>query len=169
MRQLPLQPQRIASGFTLVELMITVAVIGVLALVAVPSMTAMINNSQVTSQTSELTSALQLARSEAIRRNATVTLCPSTDGSSCVSSSDWAGWVIRGRDNVANAVDVIRSNTTSSKTDITGPAAGIAFKPSGVLDSQACVMVASKAADSKRRITVMVSGVVSSSNTGTCP
>lgn len=169
MRQLPLKPQRIASGFTLVELMITVAVIGILALVAVPSMTAMINNSQVTSQTSELTSALQLARSEAIRRNATVTLCPSTDGSSCVSSSDWAGWVIRGRDNVANAVDVIRSNTTSSKTDITGPAAGIAFKPSGVLDSQACVMVASKAADSKRRITVMVSGVVSSSNTGTCP
>lgn len=157
-----------AGGFTLVELMVTLAVIGILALAAAPAMTSMINNSQVNSQASELTAALQLARSEAIRRNAPVTLCPSADGSTCASSASWAGWVVRGRDNAAGTVDVIRSNTAGSKTDVSGPAGGIVFKPSGLLDSQACIMVVSKAADSKRQISVMISGVVSSSSTGTC-
>lgn len=149
--------------------MVTVAVLGILAVIAMPSMTALINNSQVNSQASELTAALQLARSEAIRRNAPVTLCPSTDGSACAASATWAGWVVRGRDNVAATVDVIRSNVTNAKVHISGPATGIVFKPSGLLDAQACVMVASKAGDSQRRISVMISGLVSSSNTGTCP
>ena len=51
------------QGFTLVELMITVSVIGVLAAIAYPSMTALINNSRAQAQASELAAGLQQARS----------------------------------------------------------------------------------------------------------
>ena len=168
------QPVR-PHGFTLVELMVTMAVIGILAVVAVPGMTALINNSRLSAQSEELVSSLQLARAEAVRRNARVTVCPSTDGATCASSSTWSGWVIRGRDNVNGVDDVIRSNRVSGSVQISGPAAGIVFKPSGLIDAQQVVTVCMPTTNptyNQRSLTVMISGVVSSSKangSGACP
>lgn len=164
-----------SRGFTLVELMVTVSVIAILAAIAVPGMTALINNSRINGQSEELVSSLQLARAEAVRRNARVTVCPSTDGSTCASSTSWSGWVIRGHDNVNNVDDVIRSNTVVGGVQINGPAAGIIFKPSGLIDTQQAVTVCmptSNPSYNQRVLAVMISGVVSSSKAnggGACP
>ena len=168
------QPIR-SHGFTLVELMVTVAVIGILAVIAVPGMTALINNSRLNAQAEELVSSLQLARAEAVRRNARVTVCPSTDGSTCASSTSWSGWVIRGHDNVNDVDDVIRNNSVAGNVQISGPAAGIVFKPSGLIDAQQVVTVCMPTSNptyNQRALTVMISGVVSSSKVnggGACP
>lgn len=87
------------SGFTLVELMITLAIAMILITLAVPSFTLMINNAKVTSATNEFVAALNLARSEALKRSNTVTVCRSnSDFSACstAASENYTtnGWII---------------------------------------------------------------------------
>ncbi len=77
--------RRLASrGFTLMELMVAVSVLGILTAVAVPSFTNMINTNRLASQSNELLSAFQFARMEAIRTNSTVTFC----GASAADASE---------------------------------------------------------------------------------
>jgi len=139
--------------------MVTVAVIGILAAIAAPSMSGMIDNSRVTGQTEEMVSALQLARAEAIRRNARVTVCGGTGGV-CSGSTTWANWTVFGLDNTLATPtnDVIRDTAVSGSMVITGPAAGIVYKPSGLIDTQQKVEVG--ISGNKRCLLVLVSGVV---------
>ena len=57
------------DGITLIELMVTIAVIAILATIAVPSFQEIIKRNQVAAQTNELIALIHLARNEAIRRN----------------------------------------------------------------------------------------------------
>ena len=83
------------GGFTLVELVITMAVLAIVLSMAVPSFKDMIANSRSTSLASELSAAVNFARSEAVKRVKRVTICPSSNGTSCLTSSDWAkGWLV---------------------------------------------------------------------------
>ena len=82
-------------GFTLVELMITLAIAAIVMSIAVPSFNTTIQNSRITTQTNEMVSAINLARMEAIHRGTTVSLCASSDQSSCSGSNDWSvGWIV---------------------------------------------------------------------------
>ncbi|HYQ21986.1 GspH/FimT family pseudopilin [Stenotrophomonas sp.] len=90
----PVSTMAAAAGFTLLELMITVAVLAILVTVAVPSFTAMIARNQITAAGNDLIAALQFARHEAVRRNAAVQVCASGDGQDC-SDAGWQTWVVR--------------------------------------------------------------------------
>ena len=83
------------SGFTLTELMITVAIVGILLMVGLPSLKTFMQGSQVVAATNELVSALHVTRSEAIKLNKKVTICVSSDGKTCLSSKKWVqGWIV---------------------------------------------------------------------------
>ena len=81
---------RSGRGFTLIELMVTIAVAAILTAIAVPSLGELIRNNRLAAAGNELVTALQLARAEAVRRGRPVSICSTDDGSSCVSST--SGW-----------------------------------------------------------------------------
>ncbi len=162
------------AGFTLIELMVTLAVAGILAAIAAPSMTGLLNANRLSGAAGELTATLQLARAEAIRRNARVTVCASADGLTCSNTGNWARWIIHGTDNATGTDEVIRDQTPSGSVQISGPAAGIVFRPSGIIDAQttvtACVPV-SNPPQNRRVVTVMISGTLATTSEnggGTC-
>jgi type IV fimbrial biogenesis protein FimT len=86
---------RAQRGFTLIELMTAFTVLAVLLGLAIPTFLNVIRNNRVTTQTNDLVSALNYARSEALKRSNTVTACSSTDGASCAGATDWStGWIV---------------------------------------------------------------------------
>ncbi|MFO1433639.1 MAG: GspH/FimT family pseudopilin [Candidatus Competibacteraceae bacterium] len=86
---------RSAKGFTLIEMMITVAIAAILLTVAVPGFQAFIANNRLSTQANTFISSLQLARSEAIKRNLSVTVCQSGDGQSCNTTNGFEqGWIV---------------------------------------------------------------------------
>lgn len=83
------------KGFTLLELLFTIAVAAVIVSFGVPGFMSLIDNNRAVSHTNDLVAALNLARSEATRRRSTVTVCSSTDGATCAASDDWStGWIV---------------------------------------------------------------------------
>lgn len=91
----PIQSCAHGRGFTLVELMVTLAVAAILLTMAVPSFRTTIQNNRLIAEANDFVTALHLARSEAIKRNTPVTMCKSADGTACTTAGAWEqGWIV---------------------------------------------------------------------------
>jgi type IV fimbrial biogenesis protein FimT len=82
------------SGFTIIELMLTIAVAAVILSIGVPSYQGLMERNQLTSGINQFISSMSLARSEAIKRNQRVLICPSNDGATCSGIQYESGWII---------------------------------------------------------------------------
>ena len=97
------------NGFTLIEMLVAVLIVGVLLMVAAPGFSNLISNNRMVSEVYALRATLSHARSEALARRAPVVVCPTADGLSCADSNDWSTGYMTFADtddnNVANPAD----------------------------------------------------------------
>ncbi|MBD9361166.1 GspH/FimT family pseudopilin [Methylomonas fluvii] len=84
-------PSDYLDGFTLIELMVTITIAGVLLGVAIPSFTSIISSNRLSTSTNELVTALNLARSESVKRSQSVTV-RKVDDNSFTHLGDTANW-----------------------------------------------------------------------------
>ncbi len=90
--------KRAQPGFTLLELMLVVAIGSILLAIAVPTMGNFIRNSRITSAANDVMAGLHFTRSEAIKRRVPVTLCTSASAvtdlnPTCAASALLTGWI----------------------------------------------------------------------------
>lgn len=92
----PLAPPSAGKGFTLLELMITIVVGGILMAIAMPAFNSFVQNDRDSTQINTLVSSLNYARSEAVRRNtsAGVEVCPSGGGNICNVGAAWSQGIV---------------------------------------------------------------------------
>ena len=86
------------TGFTIIELMITLLVLSILLAAAVPSFREFTRNSRVIAAQNDLVTAMSIARSEAVKQSADVILCPIDNPAvpTCITGTNWAnGWMVQ--------------------------------------------------------------------------
>lgn len=81
-------------GFSLVELLVAMTILAILLAVAIPSYNSLILSTTANQYASSMAESALLARSEAIRRNTAVSVCVSTDGTTCGSGGWEQGWLV---------------------------------------------------------------------------
>lgn len=122
---MPCIPTR-QRGFSLLELMTTIAVVAILLAIAVPSLRDVIHRNQVSSASNELLASLAYARTEAISRGQLVSMCPSANGAAaCAGGTTFdTGWIVytypagAASANVAYASSSILLRATTVRTGV---------------------------------------------------
>jgi type IV fimbrial biogenesis protein FimT len=115
-------------GFTVTELVVTVGIVAILAGIAGPGFSTFMDTMDAKTASMQFVADLSMARSEALRRNSSVTMAP-------VSSSWTNGWTVTGKDSSGNSVTLVSRGALRKSLSINAPTTGLTFLSSGRLQT----------------------------------
>ena len=157
------------NGFSLIELLFTLIIAAILLAVGAPSFSNVIKDNRLTSQINSLVSALGMARSEALKRSQPVSVCKSSNGTTCnanwtASNQGWAVFVDADQSGSINAgEEILRVNgTLESGTTLRFSNNFLTFDSQGSSPglSGTFVLCDDRGASSAKAIIVLASGLV---------
>lgn len=151
--------KNVSSGFTLIELMVTIAVLAIIVSIAAPNISTQLANQRVKSTTATLVNALKEAKAESIIRRQPLTI-----------SFDNTNKVINIQHIVSGKVDsTVESYRYDAKSTIKSDRSSNEFKPNKVAEVTTYTICDSNSAASPIKILVSATAVISNRSEGTCP
>jgi type IV fimbrial biogenesis protein FimT len=177
--------QVLNGGLTLIEILIVLALVGILLTIAIPAYSSFVTYNRMAAEMSDFTQTLMLARSEAIKRGETVTVCTSGgSSSSCSDTANWnQGWIVfvdpSDSQSIGPTTTVVRVFPPWTGTDTLvgtgGVANAISFSPLGILVGAGTgggVVTLNDSANNvsfRRCVTIGVSGTLTQAQGAQCP
>jgi type IV fimbrial biogenesis protein FimT len=173
----------VSKGFTLLELIIIIAILGITMAIAAPGLGTMIANNRISGDVNDFVAALQFAKAEAASRVNPVTICKkNTTSTGCVAGGDWQqGWIVFSDldgDASVDAGEAILLNHETLDARITfggtaGVTTSITYRPSGttsVTSTEVLIICDNRGfADSAKGVLITITGrgsVMKASDTG---
>ena len=155
-------------GFTLIELMVTIAVGGILISMAVPAFNDFVLNDRDIGQINSLVASFNFARSEAIKLNTGgIQICPSADGLNCSGTAQWGnGWIVV--DTLGNPpLQYVPAFAGSNNVTATGAGqTGVTFASTGLVSQPVTIEVCdTRGAAYARDVEVNATGRAAASRT----
>ncbi len=171
------------AGFTLLELVIIIAILAITMAIAAPSLSTMISDNRITSGVNDFTAALQFAKAEAAARISPVTICKKNNASNnCTVGNDWQqGWIVFADTNGDGDVDgddviLLNHEALDARLSFGGTAqvaSLITYQPSGttsITSAQVLIMCDNRGfVSAARGVLVTITGrgsVMKASDTG---
>ena len=157
------------KAFTLIELLITITIAGILLLVGVPGLMDFIESSNLKSQTNSIAGALNLARSNAITTGIPTNICPASDNSLTACGTDWNNPIIvyenfNNTPEYDNNTDEIIETINAAEKSITRTSTSsnniITFADLGISDSPCSLVISNSSQSYYRRITINHQGTL---------
>ncbi|MGL5814392.1 MAG: GspH/FimT family pseudopilin [Aeromonas sp.] len=123
-------------GFTLIELMVTVALLSILLMLGVPSFNSLIKSMNLTTQANQFVASVQLARSEAVRRNRNVLLSAQAGNAALHWERGWQVWIDSNGNGSLDAGELIRQFDSLDGNTLSSDTAVLRFTNTGFLDGR---------------------------------
>jgi type IV fimbrial biogenesis protein FimT len=165
-----------ALGLTLIELMVAILILAILMTAAVPGFRSITDSSRTSAATNDLVTALNLARSEALRRATPTVVCASADQASCSGSNTWTpGWIVftdMNGDGDMGAGDVLLQTWRGpqGQMEVTGTASRATYNGMGMAQPAAAVTFTVKktgcTGDKARRTVMSAAGSLQTTTVG---
>lgn len=128
------QTTKLTKGFTLVELMVTIAVAGILTMIALPSLSDFLVRMRVDNEVIEIQRLLLTARNTAINSGLNTSLCPLKDDNTCDAITNWTGRIGVVRIDAVNGDVLIKEKAPITAGDqLTFAFSNVTYNPAGQL------------------------------------
>ncbi len=128
------------KGFSLIELVITLAVVAIMSSMVLTFSGAFLQDNRLATANNDLVGSINLARSTAVSRGETASICASSNGTSCTSTAWEQGWIVFSDTGTAGVIDgadqILKvSNKVGVNVTVNSPSFYLQFKPQGYVAS----------------------------------